>query len=195
MATFIGFNTQDQFKKFTLVDDALILEVSLGKQQYNNRPKEVREAIKTFNSLTDLVGSEFDLVIITLGIQSYKNIASSSHLLETLKRRRDIYDRATWALEPPGSNWHFSRDDAVDEYLAKHFDVVELESSLTDPVEESLVSDLSEGDHTIASYDPAPIAFPKKRRIQIEATPNMADFDDLVKGNISQPKKFKGRHY
>ena len=24
MATFIGFNTQDQFKKFTLVDDALI---------------------------------------------------------------------------------------------------------------------------------------------------------------------------
>lgn len=182
--------------RYHMIDDAFILEVFLGKQQYSNKPKDVRDAIRTFNSITDLVGSDFDLVIITLGIQSYKNISSPSQLLETLKRRRDIYDRATWVLEPPGSNWSYSRDDNVEEYLAKHFEVVELESDLEDPVEEILISDDSEGIATLDTYDPTPpVPTPKKRRIQIEATPNLSDFEDLVTGNMSQTKKFKGRRY
>lgn len=183
--------------RYHLIDDAFILEVSLGKQQYNNRPKEVREAVRTFNSINDLIGSEFDLVVITVGIQSYKNISSASQLLETLKRRRDIYDKATWVLEPPGSNWHLSRDDAVDEYLAKHFEVIELESDLGDTVEETLFSGPSDDAVTLADYEEPPKhSLPKKRHIQIEATPNLSGFDDLVAGNMSRSKsKFKGKRF
>jgi hypothetical protein len=185
---------------YHLIDDAFLLEVYLGKQQYTNRPKELRETLRTYNSINDLIGSEFDLVIITVGIQSYKNVSSPSQLLEALKRRRDVYDRATWILEPPGSNWHLSRDSDVDQYLKDHFEMIELESELCDPEEEALIEfeDITPSLNDYEEVTQKPKKASKKaspRRIVIEATPNLADFDDLSEGNMSKPKYYKGGRY
>jgi len=187
--------------KFSLIDDAFILEVSLGKQQYNNRPKDLRESIRTYNSINDLIGSEFDLVIITVGIQSYKNVSSASQFLETLKKRRDVYDKATWILEPPGSNWHLSRNDDVDKYLEAHFELVEMESELCDPEEEVLIESEDAKPESLDDYEETPLVqerpTPKKKatvkKVLIEAPPEASsDFADLSEGNISKPKSYKG---
>ncbi len=186
---------------YHLIDDAFLLEVYLGKQQYTSRPKELRETLRTYNSINDLIGSEFDLVVITVGIQSYKNVSSSSQLLEALKRRRDVYDRATWILEPPGSNWHLSRDADVDQYLEDHFEMIELESELCDPEEETLIEFEDMTSASLNDYDETPLVQkpattsrkkPPARRIVIEATPNLSDFDDLSAGNMSKPKPYRG---
>lgn len=123
------YNMDPTFR-FKVVTDLEILDVSLGNESFKYRTREQRERGKeTFNTVNDFIGSQ-NLVIVRLGWLGWSNRAAAGYLKEAL----GVRERAslpTWLSETPdrffGAGYHMWNDD-VGNYIATHFDSVDLRS-------------------------------------------------------------------
>jgi hypothetical protein len=84
--------------------------------------------MQTFNTLADIVGRDFDLVIIRLGHLGYKNVAMPGILKDALMLR-EVALKPTWLIDSPQSPFtmgHFAYSEDVYEYIKNRFEVVEV---------------------------------------------------------------------
>jgi hypothetical protein len=115
--------------KFVIVTDEKIKTVYLGAESYAARAKGLRDDVSTYNCLADLIGSQYDLVIIKLGNLGYPNKAMPGILKEALLLREAL-GKTTWLIEEsdkvfgPG-NFSYSPD--LHTYIQENFTVVALE--------------------------------------------------------------------
>jgi hypothetical protein len=103
-----------------IVTDRDLVHVYVGNTAYKSRPVGKRDDMEIYNQLEDYVGGNWDLVVIRLGQLGHKNKAAPGVLKESLMLR-DNLNRTTWLVEDPDNSWSASRDDAVEEYVRKHF--------------------------------------------------------------------------
>jgi len=123
---------------FHIVTDERIRNVYVGNEQYLAKRRSRREEEDSNNSLHDLIGESFDLVILRLGFLGYKNIAMAGALLEAL-RIREVQLKPTWIVEEPGSIFapgHFSYSEELADYVHHRFETLDLvkDSSPVEPL-------------------------------------------------------------
>lgn len=114
--------------RFRVVTDEKLKVVYLGAESYGARAKGRRDEVTTFNSLSDLVGPDIDLLILRLGFLGYKNQAMAGILKEALMIR-EFACKPTWIVEVPTSPFgpgHFSYSEEVGDYIAAGFQIVDL---------------------------------------------------------------------
>lgn len=119
---------------YHIVSDERIKSVFVGSESYVARPRKKREDVVTFNGLSDLVGSEFDLVIIRLGFVCHKNVALAGAFKEAL-RIRELLNKPTWILEEPDSPFepgHFAYSEDVAAYINSRYTTIDLRSGPPD---------------------------------------------------------------
>lgn len=119
------------FFNFRIVTDEKIKTVFVGAEAYNARAKSKRDEMITLNSLNDLLGKEFDFVIIRLGHLGHKNQAAPGALKEALMIR-DVDQRPTWIIEEPCSPFgpgNFTYSDDLAEYIDRNYKTVKFTGS------------------------------------------------------------------
>lgn len=115
---------------FTVVTDERIRTVFVGGESYSTKSRKIRDEVASVNTLHDLLGSTYPLVIIRLGFLGYKNVAMPGALLESL-RIREASQLPTWIVEEPNSLFgpgHFAYNDEVFNYIHHHYKVMDLTS-------------------------------------------------------------------
>lgn len=129
---------------FFLTDER-ILKVWLGSESYNQRPKGKRDDTPTFNSLGDLVGTDYNLVVIRLGFLGHPNRAAPGALKEALMIR-EVACLPTWIVEEPDNDFgkcHSFSNDVYD-YIGRNFATVDLtQTGNYVPVPREVVEDVS----------------------------------------------------
>lgn len=113
---------------FRIVTDERLKNVYLSNEAYAMKQRKKRDEGETFNSLSDLVGNFYHLVIIRLGFLGYKNVAMPGILKETLLLRQAL-NLPTWLVEEPESPFgpgHFSWSMDVDDYVKRRFEILDL---------------------------------------------------------------------
>jgi hypothetical protein len=116
------------FFNFRIVTDEKIKTVFVGAESYSARAKNKRDDMVTYNSLADLLGPEFDFVIIRLGHLGHKNAAAPGAVKEALMIR-DVAKKPTWVVEEPNSPFgpgNFTYSDDLAEYIDLNFKTVAL---------------------------------------------------------------------
>lgn len=84
----------------------------------------------TYDSLGEYIERP-SLVIIQLAVLSYKNVAMSGILMETL-RIRQFEDKSTWIVNPPDEPFdsaHEAYSESLNRYINDHFDRMVIEPS------------------------------------------------------------------
>lgn len=131
----------------SVVTDEQVRTVYVGNESYMARAKGKRDDVTTYNSLGDLVGRDFDLVILRLGCLGHKNIAAPGALKEALMLRESAC-LPTWVVEGNGegsfapvvrneygsfvSGCHSFSDD-VFSYISRRFETLSLGSERPTP--------------------------------------------------------------
>lgn len=128
---------------FKVVSDVRLKDVYLGGESAKNRSGREKELKENNNIISDIVGKDYDLVIVQLGLMGYKNISAPGVLKEALMHRVEILGKPTWLFETadPTITWRHSRDEDVAYYISQKFRVVELESSDQTPDREGFDDD------------------------------------------------------
>lgn len=109
--------------RYRITTDEKLVTIFLGKEAYNARARGKRDETETFNSLADLIGEDFNLVIVRLGYLGYPNKAAPGVLKEALMLRETM-GRPTWLIESPDSIWgegHRSYNQEVGDYVLERF--------------------------------------------------------------------------
>jgi hypothetical protein len=121
--------------RYKIVDDSRLRDVFVGAESYTSKTKALRDQKESNNVVADLIGKNFDLIVIRLGVLCYKNIAAAGVLREALMVREGLA-KATWLFEDsdPTIRWEHSRDLDVENYVKPRFQDVWLEA--TGPVAE-----------------------------------------------------------
>ena len=116
--------------QFRVITDEKIRTVFVGNESYMARAKGKRDDVVTINSLSDLVGSDYKLVIIRLGYLGHKNIAAPGALKEALMLR-EVACLPTWIIEEtdrPFPECHtYSNDVAM--YIEQKYETVTLDAA------------------------------------------------------------------
>jgi hypothetical protein len=123
-----GFDTSMVWR-FKVVTDERLRSVWVGSEDYRNRSRKKRDEMETYNSLSDYIGPDVDLVIIRLGYLGYKNIAMPGILKEALMIRGTAL-KPTWVVEEMGhpfADGHFSWSTDVEDYIQKNFQRIDLD--------------------------------------------------------------------
>jgi hypothetical protein len=184
--------------RFRVVTDEKLRTVWVGNESYKQRAKSERDDLMTFNGLGDIIGPDYDLVILRLGFLGYKNAAMPGVLKEALMIRESAL-KPTWVVEVPSSLFgpgHLSYSEDVGGYIERLFEVVNLvrERSETDlphgiygGIEEP-IEDVGMGAHT-----PMPervvVSQPKER---FTAPPAIVEDMGAVMGDNRKFKKNGG---
>jgi hypothetical protein len=157
--------------RFRIVTDENIKSVFLGNESYKYRAKGKRDDIKTFNSLSDLVGDEYEFVIIRLGQLGYKNIAAAGAVQEALMIR-DAAQRPTWIIEEPASGafkpGHHTWSEELQWFIDQHFKVIDMQREGDDRVFEQHgyqgAEDITGGVEDVSPSSPAvrPVRAPRR---------------------------------
>lgn len=115
-----------------IVTDEKLKNVWLGNEKYSSKSRKNREEGVTYNSLGDLIGDNYNLLIIRLGCLGYKNIAMPGILKEALMIRQ-VSMLPTWLVAEPDNPFvpgHFSYSDDVHSYIAHNkFEVLRISES------------------------------------------------------------------
>jgi hypothetical protein len=116
------------FFNFRIVTDEKIKTVFVGAESYVQRAKSKRDDMVTYNSLNDLLGPEYDFVIVRLGHLGHKNVAAPGAVKEALMLR-DVAHKPTWIIEEPNSPFgpgNFTYSDDLAEYIDRNFKTISL---------------------------------------------------------------------
>lgn len=168
--------------RFRIVTDEKIRTVFVGAESYMARPKSQRDDVATMNSLADLVGAEFNLLIIRLGFLGHKNVAAPGALKEALMIRESACV-PTWLVDSPSNPFApgcFTYSDDVAAYIRQHFAVVTFEATASAPEDFEPIEDVS-----INSADPSTMVVRPR-----PSSPSTDDLDPLLTEN-----SFKKRTY
>lgn len=114
--------------RFKVLTDEKLRTVYVGAEAYTSRARSKRDDVETFNTLADIVGAEWDLLIIRLGFLGYKNVAMPGVLQEALMLR-EVALKPTWLIESPSTPYapgHFAFSDEAFDYIQRRFEVVEI---------------------------------------------------------------------
>jgi hypothetical protein len=163
------------------VTDQQIKTVYLGNEHRKVKPDD-KEA---YNSVSDLIGADFDLVIVKLGYLGYKNKAAPGALKEALLVRKDL-SLPTWVIEDPQYPWTHSRDFDVEQFLDERYDTVVIDGSERTPEPDDMGTDPDPEEGVIALPKPRKAA-PKPPRPQVSYTD--LNLDDLELPGESKKKK------
>jgi hypothetical protein len=182
--------------RFRIVTDEKIRTVFVGNESYRARSKSTRDDVTTFNSLGDLVGSDFDLIIIRLGLLGHKNVAAPGALKEALMLR-EVACLPTWIVEQPnnpfGPGCHTYSEDVAD-YIERLFEVVNLtRKDRPAPVPRPPETD---ADEVTGNEDPAAMESPvaaEPVESHFETPPSAID-DDMMSQLVGSggKKKYSG---
>lgn len=118
---------------FQILMDSQLRDIYVGSEAYTARSRKQRDDIRTYNNLSDAIGSDKELVIIRLGFLGWHNKAMPGILKEAIRLRRGV-GKATWLVEEPNSIFgpgHFSYDPEVAELISQQYSVVEIASTIT----------------------------------------------------------------
>lgn len=119
---------QNLLYPFLITNDVKIRDVFVGSEAYGARSRKNRDDIPTYNSLSDLLGSDYELVVIRLGVIGYKNRALPGALKESLSIR-NACGKATWIVEEPNSQFgpgHFDYSPEVADVINKQYRLIDL---------------------------------------------------------------------
>ncbi len=111
-----------------IVTDERLKSVYLGAEAYTTQSRKKRDDMRTFNTLSDLVGETQNLVIVRLGFLGYPNKAMPGILRETLMIRQAL-KLPTWVVEEPNSIFgpgHFSYNEDLATYIESRYKVIDL---------------------------------------------------------------------
>lgn len=103
-----------------VITDERIKNVFVGAESYKSRAQGLRDEVETYNSIPDLVGANYDLLIIKVGYLGYTNKAAAGALKEALLHRESI-GCATWLVHDPERGWTHSYDPDVAQYVDDKF--------------------------------------------------------------------------
>lgn len=104
---------------FQVVTDQRLLNVWLSNEAYQAKARKKRDEESTFNSLPDLIGEMYSLVVIRLGFLGYPNRAMPGVLKEALLLRQ-ASSLPTWIIEEPDNLFasdHLSWNPEVGDYV------------------------------------------------------------------------------
>ena len=130
---FVIASRKSEIYRFKTVQDRNLLNVWLGNEAYLSKPKKRREDEPSINSIDEIIGPDFDLVILTVGHIQYRNIAAPGVLKEALMLRKSAR-KSTWVIENPDSPFttgNHSYSYEVKEYIDNNFELIDLSSSTT----------------------------------------------------------------
>jgi hypothetical protein len=117
---------------FQILMDTQLRDIYVGSEAYTSRSRKNRDEIRTYNSLSDAIGVDKELVIIRLGFLGWHNKAMPGILKEAIRIRRGV-GKATWLIEEPNSIFgpgHFSYDPEVAEMISQQYSVIEIASTV-----------------------------------------------------------------
>jgi len=116
-----------------IITDERIRNVFVGSESYKARSLKDREAVSTYNNLSQFAGADWELVIIKLGYLGYQNRAAAGALKEVLLHRASL-NKATWILQDSSKSreWIHSRNDDVEEYIREYYRDIQIEAAPTD---------------------------------------------------------------
>jgi hypothetical protein len=112
---------------FRIVTDQQIKTVYVGDEHRSVRSSD-KEAC---NSVADLLGVDYDLVIVKLGYLGHKNKAAPGALKEALLVRKDL-NLPTWVVEDPQFPWTHSRNIDVEQFIDEHYEIVLIDGTSTE---------------------------------------------------------------
>ncbi len=181
--------------RFRVVTDERIRTIFVGAEAYTARNKKQRDDMQTFNTLADLVGVEFELIVIRLGFLGHKNIAAAGAFKEALMLR-EVLCKPTWIVEVPSSIFgpgHLTYSDDVGDYIDNHFEVLTIKPSTSERSSRPVVAHgvaapvatfVDDGeDVSLSATTPALVPFMPKPRIVAPTRP------------AYQPEPEPERHY
>jgi hypothetical protein len=170
-----------------IVTDEKLRTVYVGAEAYTSRSRKRREEVVTYNSLSDLVGADYHLLIIRLGFLGYSNKAMPGILMESLMVRESIR-LPTWIIDNPDRPFepgHYAYSFEVDGYIARRFQVLDLVRERT--VAQKIAVEEAAAEPGI-SVEVEPTPAPKKKPSTNQAEEGMAD-DARITGGSSKGKK------
>ncbi len=112
--------------RFKIITDEKMKTVFVGAESYQHRARSERDNIETNNSLNDIVGPEWDLLIIRLGFLGYKNQAMPGALKEALMLR-EVALKPTWIIEAPQAPYapgHNAFSEETFDYIQRRFEMI-----------------------------------------------------------------------
>jgi hypothetical protein len=115
---------------YRIVTDERLKTIYVGAEAYLSRSRKRREDGDSYNSLSDLIGPEFKLIVVRMGFLGHRNVAMPGILKEALMLRQAA-GRATWLVEEPDrlfGPYHRAYDEDVASYIDRHFEVIDLTS-------------------------------------------------------------------
>lgn len=121
--------------RFRVTTDEKIRTVYVGAESYMARAKSRRDDLVTFNTLADLVGPDYSLVVIRLGQLGHKNVAAPGALKEALMLRESAC-LPTWVVETPELPFGlgcYSYSDDVASYIERHYTTFGLAQEVESP--------------------------------------------------------------
>ena len=181
------------FFNFRIVTDEKIKTVFVGAESFSQRAKNKREDMVTYNSLNDLLGKEYDFVIIRLGFLGHKNQAAPGAVKEALMIR-DVAQKPTWIIEEPNSPFgygNFTWSEDLQEYIDRNFKTVSLgktEGRVFEPRGYAGAEEVAGGVEDVSASEPA--TRPAKRPVTPPRSSIPVD-EDLVA--LEGKSKWRGR--
>jgi hypothetical protein len=156
------------FFNFRVVTDEKIKTVFVGAESYNQRAKSKRDDMATMNSLNDLIGPEYDFVVVRLGFLGHKNVAAPGAVKEALMVR-DVARKPTWIVEEPASPFgpgNYTYSDDLAEYIDRHYKTIAITGTSSRAVEYRGFAGAEEVVGGVEDVSPSePVVRPTKARV------------------------------
>ena len=115
-----------------ILTDERLKTVWVGDEAYKAKSRKKRDGVESHNTLADIVGPNYDLVLIRLGFLGYPNRAMPGILKEALMIRQGAA-KPTWLVEdpefPPFTQGHHAWNQEVGRYVVERFKEVSLLST------------------------------------------------------------------
>ena len=184
--------TKGIFFNFRVVTDEKIKTVFVGAESYSQRSKSKRDDMVTYNTLSDLVGTEYPFVIIRLGHLGHKNVAAAGAVKEALMIR-DVAQKPTWIIEEPGAPFdpsNFAYSDDLAEYMDRNFKTVTLGANRApEPQEEEVVGGVEDVSVTApVPRQPRPAAKAPEPELEPTVIDDNAAIGSSSSGGYRRPK-------
>jgi hypothetical protein len=115
---------------FRATTDEFIKRVFVGAEAYKSKSLKDRDTETYFNSLDDLLGEMYDLVILRFGALGHTNRAAAGATHEALMIRETLR-KPTWLISTPDRPFEssFAYSTELDLYIDKHFTRMSLDST------------------------------------------------------------------
>jgi hypothetical protein len=179
--------------------DEEVKRVFVGATSFKSLTLEQREIVEVNNSLDELAGSHYDLVILQFGVISHPNKAAANCHLELLRMREALH-KPTWLWIPPDMSFEALHvySSELDLYIDKHFRKISFDATAfpADPPRRRITA---EEQSAIADSDEPPqeenALVPEETYDEGQRTPEEATDDSMDLPGMGAEIRKKGKQY